>query len=503
MTAYWAIFFEHLVQAWLPYYFLAMTCVLVLGVILSRVTRRALVFALQMLLSFTVLVLAGAATATVGSVGLANGFSQLAILVLGMTLIRQVGLTLFRLLVPRLGMRPPRILEELLILLAYVIWLLLRLSAGGLDLGSLVASTAVLTAVLAFAMQDTLGNILSGLALQLDHSVHIGDWIQLDTIGGRVIEVQWRHTAVRTLFGELVLIPNSQLMKSRIMLTGGPSTPMRLRIVKFYCDFDMPSGRVIDEVQRALGQTDLPGIASSPAPTCVITDFVDGVLQYAVRYSLTDPESPGTCDALIRQHLHALFRRQGWRMAAPNRDIRLEAGAATAAGDPYQQNSDRRKAVLDGLPLFSVLTQDEREQLAEQLQPKPYAPGSTITRQGEIGDCLFILVYGQVDVWLEDKGIRHPLAVLEPVQVMGEMSVLTGEPRSATLSARSDVECYALSKEAFQVMLQNRPELADSFAQLLAERSEQRSTLQEQMQHTQSTHRQDAILTRIRSLFRL
>ncbi|MER1967415.1 mechanosensitive ion channel family protein [Castellaniella sp. GW247-6E4] len=502
MTAYWAIFLDHLHQAWLPHYVPAMACIIVLGMTLTRVTRRALPFALRMLLLFVALVVMGAASAATGSASLAKGFSQLAVLVLGMTLIRQGGFMVFRLLVPRLGMRPPRILEELLIFLGYIVWLLLRLSAEGLDLGSLVASTAVLTAVLAFAMQDTLGNILSGLALQLDHSIHIGDWIQLDTMSGRVVEVQWRHTAVRTLFGELVLIPNSHLMKSRITLTGGPSSPARVRLVNFYCGFDMPSGRVIDEVQKALAQADLPGIAKDPAPSCIVSDFVDGMLQYTVRYLLTDPETPGTCDSLIRQHLHALFRRQGWRMAAPRRDIHRAANAAMA-GEPRESDLNGLESVLAGLPLFSMLTPDERRQLAGQLRATPYATGSTIARQGEVGDCLFILVRGQVDVWLDGEDGRHPLAVLEPIQIMGEMSVLTGEPRSATLSARGEVECYALSKEAFQIMLQNRPELADSFAHLLAERNEQRSTLQQELRETRTVQRQDAILTRIRSLFRL
>lgn len=501
---YWTLFLDNLWHAWLPHYFPAMACVIVLGIVLTRVTRRAMSYALRMLLLFAVLVVGAAASTTAGSTSLASGLSQLAILVLGMALIRQGGFLLFRLVVPRLGPRPPRIIEELLIFLGYIIWLMVRLSAGGLDLGSLVTSTAVLTAVLAFAMQDTLGNILSGVALQLDHSIHIGDWIQLDTMSGRVVEVQWRHTAVRTLYGELVLIPNSHLMRSQITLTGGPSSRARVRVVNFYCDFDMPAGRVINEVQQALGQAVLPGIAENPAPTCIVSDFVDGMVQYAVRYSLINPETPGSCDSLIRLHLQTLFQRRGWRMAAPRRNIHCAPGSTAA--DPVAASEAAPKgleAVLDSLPLFSALTRAEHQQLAKQLQPRPYAPGSLIARQGETGDCLFILVRGQVDVWLEGENTRHLLAVLKPMQIMGEMSVLTGEPRSATLSAHGDVECYALSKDAFQTMLQNRPELADSFAQLLAERNEQRNTLQQELQQTPVIQRQDAILTRIRGLFRL
>src|SRR5699024_11643081 len=82
-------------------------------------------------------------------------------------------------------------------------------------------STAVVTAVLAFAMQDTLGNILSGLALQLDKSICIGDWLEFENLSGEVIQVQWRHTAIMTRFGEKILIPNSDLMKHRVKIIGG------------------------------------------------------------------------------------------------------------------------------------------------------------------------------------------------------------------------------------------------------------------------------------------
>src|SRR5699024_11684433 len=120
---------------------------------------------------------------------------------------------------------PPRIFEELIIWLGYVGWTLFLLSDVGLELGSLVTSTAVVTAVLAFAMQDTLGNILSGLALQLDQSICLGDWLEFEGMFGEVIQVQWRHTAIMTRFGEKILITNSDLRKRREKIIGRHHAP--------------------------------------------------------------------------------------------------------------------------------------------------------------------------------------------------------------------------------------------------------------------------------------
>lgn len=503
MTDFFLTFVEALRSAWTMHYLTLMVVAVILGLLLVRVARKAMLFTVQMLLLFLTLVLGSAIASSLNNSGLAEGFSQLATLVMGMTLIRQGGLALFRLVVPKLGLRPPRILEELLILLAYVAWILVRLSAGGLDLGSLVASTAVITAVLAFAMQDTLGNILAGLALQLDHSVHIGDWIEIENIGGEVVQVQWRHTAVRTLFGEMVLIPNSQLMKSRVMLIGGPSVPRRLRTVTFYCSVDMSPGAVINEVERTLTEADLPAFAKDSPSACMVLGFGDGIVEYGVRYWLTDPNAPGRTDSLVRQHLHAIFQRKGWKMAAPVQDLRLSRAQSTTRWGNQTKDTTHSFKVLRSLPLFTPLTDEEIHNLAADLQVVPYVAGSLITRQNDMGDCLFILLSGKVDVWLEENGKRHALAVLEPLQVMGEISLLTGEPRSATLTAHNDVECYVINHRSFHNTMQNRPELADSFAQLLSDRLQERMALREKMQQAPAPQQKAAILTRIRSLFSL
>src|SRR5690606_37916598 len=233
-------------------------------------------FALQMLLLFLVLLLGAAIADGLDASRAAAALRSVAVLALGMLLIRQVGLLFFRRIVPKLGFQPPRILEEIIILFAYAGWTLLRLASAGLDLGSLVASTAVITAVLAFAMQDTLGNILAGLALQLDHSIHIGDWLELDQISGAIIQVQWRHTAMLTLFGEKILVPNSQLMKAQLKITAGHSVPRRLHSVIFYADLNLPATRVLQAVEQALRQAEISVVATEPPAECFLIDFSNG-----------------------------------------------------------------------------------------------------------------------------------------------------------------------------------------------------------------------------------
>lgn len=499
MTDLVAYFANHLPGIWKPFYGPVIAINLLLGFVLLRVARRMLLHTVQAL-GFVLIILAAAAAASMlGSAGPARGLQEAATIILGALLIRLTGLALFRLVLSRMGLHPPRILEELLILVAYLGWLLVRLSYAGLDLSGLLASTAVITAVLAFAMQDTLGNILSGLALQLDHSIHIGDWVQIETVSGRVTQVQWRYTAVRTLMGEVVLIPNSLLMKSQVTLTGGLSVPSRLRTVMFYCDFDVDPRIVVHTVEHELSQATLANVAAHPGLSCAVLDFSNGVIGYALRYWLTNPEVPGGTDSLIRQHLYALFRRQGWRMGAPSQDLRVDRRHAEHGTQPITQ----ALAVLRHVRLLDPLTEDERLMLARRLTFLPYPAGSVITTQGDIGTCLFILTRGEVNVLLGSQGQHRPLATLGPGEVMGEMSVMTGEPRRATLQAHSDVECYALDKDGFEEILRARPELAEAFAQLLTQRSQELRTARDAVPTAQTVVQKAAILDRIRHAFGL
>ena len=141
-------------------------------------------------------------------------------LVTAISLIRLFGFAVFRLLLPLAGRTPPRIAEDLTIIAAYLVFGLIQLRVAGVDLTSIVATSAVITAVVAFAMQDTLGNMLGGIALQLDNSVQIGDWIRVGDEVGRVRDIRWRSTLIETRDWETVVIPNSMLMKGKVSLLG-------------------------------------------------------------------------------------------------------------------------------------------------------------------------------------------------------------------------------------------------------------------------------------------
>src|SRR5262249_38300754 len=130
----------------------------------------------------------------------------------GFVLINLTGIFFFEVLLRAFRIYTPRILRDLLLALCYITFTLVHLSNNGVNLSGIVATSAVLTAVIGFSLQDTLGNIMGGLALQMERAINVGDWIKIDPHVGRVIDISWRQTTIETRNWDTVIVPNSQLM---------------------------------------------------------------------------------------------------------------------------------------------------------------------------------------------------------------------------------------------------------------------------------------------------
>jgi small-conductance mechanosensitive channel/CRP-like cAMP-binding protein len=502
-----ASFFQSLAAAWHPAYLRALVVAALLLLMLQR-ARPPAPHLLRNTLIFTTLcglfVIAAGVTGWLGYFETATLLDGLATLTLGLLVIRLGGLVLFRVLLPTLQLQPPRILEDILIVVAYIVWGLIRLRYAGLDLGSLVATSAVITAILAFAMQDTLGNILGGIALQLDDSIHIGDWIKVDDVSGRVVEVQWRHTAVRTRNGEIVVLPNSLLMKSKFMIVSRDDTPQWRRWVYFSVGLEVPPQRVIAAVEKAVGDAAIPLMSRKPAPSCVIMDFKEGVGLYALRYWLTDALADDPTDSIIRVHIFAALQREGWRFVPPAMDVRLTTESDEREHRQRERELAIRRKTLRRIELFDQLADEEIAYLAESLTYAQFARGDVITRQGAVAHWLYVLIHGEADVWYEAEGQpRRHLTTLPAGKVFGERGLMTGEPRRATVMARTDAECYRVDKKSFEKIMQSRPELAEAFAQILTERDKELVAVKQERIAGDSAQQQARLLASIRKFFRL
>ncbi|GLR11263.1 mechanosensitive ion channel protein MscS [Chitinimonas prasina] len=428
-------------------------------------------------------------------------------ILLGLIIIRLFGLALFRLLLRALGVEPPRILEDVLVMLGYLAWGLVRLRYAGLDLSQLVTTSAVITAVVAFAMQDTLGNILSGIALQLDDSLQLGQWVKLHDYSGKVLQVGWRSTLIETRNGETVVIPNAWLMKNSFQVIGkrfnGHGLEWR-RWVWLDIAWDHPPSMVIALMQQAVQDAHIAGVSTEPPPGAVLMEARDGIARYAMRYWMTDFAQDDPTDSQVRAHLITALVRHGIPLASPSHNVLMTKDNDKTAAQRQETDISRRLRALECVSLFNDFTDEERRHLAEQLRFAPFESGDVISRQGAVAHWLYILTLGEVDVW---RNYQAPgadlLGHLKAGGFFGEMGLMTGAPRTATVVAATYVECYRLDRAGFEAILTARPALADALSRILAERLAENQLHARDLATVPVVPHQAEVLDRIRRFFGL
>jgi small-conductance mechanosensitive channel/CRP-like cAMP-binding protein len=441
---------------------------------------------------------------------LAQGVYEASVLVGGGALIKLSGLFLFRLLLPLCRIQLLRIFEDLAELVGYCAWLIMRLHEAGLDISGIITTSAVMTAVLAFSMQDTLGNILGGLALQLDKSIHVGDWIKVDDVNGRVADIRWRYTAIETRNWETVIIPNSLLMKGKFSVLGRRrGSPLQWRRwVWFDIGYEHPVGKIIDIAESAVREGHITHVAKHPPARCLLMEFAPSSARFALRYWLTNLEMDEGTDAEVRDRIYAALQRAGIQMPYPRHHIHLTHKDEKHEQSKRQRRLQERLEALKRVDLFKTLREEEASEIAERLVYTPFAKGDLITRQGEIAHWLYIIITGEAEVFLESpKGERRWINTVHGGTFLGEMGLMTGAPRSATVIARTEILAYRLDKESFQQVLDKRPELAEEISELLARRRFALDALQQELNvesaALQMAKQQNNLKERIRSFFGL
>jgi small-conductance mechanosensitive channel len=376
----------------------------------------------------------------------------------------------FRVILPRLGVVIPRILMDILTAVAVVAAMIAVGKRAGFSVAGLITTSAVLTAVIGFSMQDTLGNMMGGLAVQLDNSVRVGDWISLG-VGqpqGKVIEIRWRYTAIETRAWETIIIPNAVLMKGQVTIAGrrDGAAPRWRRDLSFFVDYRTPPNEVIHAVLDPLQRDPIERMALDPAPQLLFVGVKDSYAHYQLRYWLDDLSTDDPTDSEARVRIFYALRRADIPMAIPAQAVFVTAESPERALRKQEEEHAQRQSALERVDIFRALPAPRREELARSLVYAPFARGEAVTREGDRDDGLYMIVSGGAVVRLGEREV----AQLGPGQFFGEMSLMTGAVRSATVLATTDLLCYRVDKPAFEALLRAHPELADQVAGVLASR---------------------------------
>jgi len=487
-------------------------CALLLFAFIPAERRRIRTAILLFALSFVgILVVTSAGFYGVGN-SAGYGWTRRALIFLQCIAVLNIaGVFLFDLVLDAIRLKPPRIMRDLLLALAYLVVAITILSKSGVDLTGIIATSAVITAVIGLSFQDTLGNLMGGMALQMERVIGVGDWIRIDGHEGVVKEIRWRQTSVETRNWDTVVIPNSVLMRSQVTVLGRRTGAPRQhrQWVYFNVDFRYSPTDVIDAVETALRAEPVPNIAREPQANCVFMDYKESYGNYAVRYWLTDLSVDDPTNSIVRTRIYFALRRAGIPLSIPAHSLFITEDDASRRERKSVEDIEHRVEALRRVDLFRTLTDDERRGLAAHLRFAPFVRGEAITRQGAEAHWLYLITKGKAEVRVSVDGDRlsEKVATLDTGDFFGEMGLMTGELRTATVIALSDVECYRLDREAFKETLQSRPEIAEDISTILARRRVEleatREDLNEETKKNRMRFHQGDLLRRIKNYFTL
>jgi small-conductance mechanosensitive channel/CRP-like cAMP-binding protein len=406
--------------------------------------------------------------------------------------LNELAFLLFR---KRKGYEAPALMRDLFSLVLYVTAgaVILRYTLH-LSFAALLPGSALLGIILGLALQDTLGNLFSGISLHADKPFQVGDVITVGKHTGAVMSITWRAVKIKTFSNHIVLVGNTSIAKESIEVC--PQNGQNARIVFFSAAYADSPVKVIHAVREAVREAD--NVLRYITPVVRIRGLGESGVDYEVKYWLSDYSRYNDTDALVRQRIWYAFRRNGFTFPFPTRTIHMEL--------PARRNGDGRDTetlagLLSAVDIFSPLAPGELNALAASSANHVYAPGETIIRAGDDGDSMFVVSRGGVDVRVDSNGTPRTISRLGEGAFFGEMALFTGEPRTANVVAAEETEVLEIGHDAMRSLFQTNPDLVEALSHAINERRAGLLANASVTTGEEDTH--DGLLSKIKRFFRL
>lgn len=360
----------------------------------------------------------------------------------------------------------PKLLRDTVAMLLFLIALLFVLSFGyeaQAQLKGVLAGSGVLAIILGFAAQNLLSSLVAGMSLQIQRPYKVGDWLKVGDTYGEVMEIRWGATRLRTNDSIYLHIPNNEIVKQTITNLNyrNPVHAMRIQVG---ADYTVPPNRVKDALLRAATQA--TRVLTEPSPKVFLKDYGESSILYEIKFFMTSHAFYNeVCDA-VRTNIWYEFRRRKINIPFPIRTLQVQRKPAS----PTQGLQDKAREMLRLEPLFSCLGDQQINGLVENADVHHFGRGEALIEEGTEGESMFVLLHGAAHVSVAKNGAAVRVSTLRRGDCFGEMSLLTGEKRTATVRAEGDCEVLEISKQVMGELLRTSPQCLEQLSALLAQR---------------------------------
>ena len=391
------------------------------------------------------------------------------------------------------------LLRTVLSVIIYIVafFIIFQTQYPNVPLAPLFTGSTILGIVVGLALQDTLGNLFSGIAIQADQSFQVGDIVSITNQGiGTVESVSWRGVKIRTFQNKFLVISNSVIGKETVEVA--QKGALNARLVFFNTLYTNSPAKVIQVVREAVRQVE--NVSPKRRPKVRVRDLGDSGIDWEVKYWTSDYRRFNDTDALIRQRIWYAFQREDLDFAYPTRTI--YTANQSEAEEVFDEGEDEICERINNVGIFAPLADDETNRIAKAAAVRVFAPEEPIVQVGQADKSMFVIHRGTVRIQVMEDGIAHTINTLRAGEFFGEMSLFTGEPRTADVVADTETQVLEIKPHILKPILEKNPELTRIIGEIIDERRERLVKKEEEkMQKTDADTK--GVMKSIRSFFGL
>ncbi|MFQ5721904.1 MAG: cyclic nucleotide-binding domain-containing protein [Candidatus Aminicenantales bacterium] len=379
----------------------------------------------------------------------------------------------------------PKVLHGLILGIIYllIVFIILK-DVLHVNITPFLATSAILTMILGLAFQGVLSNVLAGMSLHFTQSFRKGDWIQVGSDEGRVIDTNWRETRIHDRYSNIVVLPNNLVASEKITNFSMPIQKSALTI-SVKASYEAPPSSVFKALLEAAG--DVPEVLAVPSPEAYLLNYDDLGISYLLKFWIKDFDRKYPIMAEVGRLIWYKFKRSNIEIPVPLADKVGRVLRSIKEKEVFlAEEKKRERNYLDLLNSSFLRYQQGKKagelmvsekvirDLAQAVKRVKYAPGEIIFKQGERGEKCYLISSGKIrgEIVYEDKGKKHKsVFVVKAGDIFGEMSLFTGLPRTATGIVEEETELLEIRAEDFGLLLDKNPKLAEIIAEIVSLRN--------------------------------